>query len=254
MLLTELKPRPTRMPKTAMILAAGRGTRLAPYTETLPKPLIEVGGRCILDHTLDRLVEAGVGTAVINVSHLGHLIEERLAGRRDIEIRFSREDTPLETGGGVRKALPLLGGEPFFAINGDSLWVDALKPTLGRLAEAWRPEEMDVLLLMHPFSRVPGWHGVGDYFMDPLGRLTRREERRVAPYAYMGVSILKPEIFRDAPDGAFSLNRLYDRAEEAGRLFGAIHDGLWYHISTPDDLATARRRFAAGHAPDVIYF
>jgi MurNAc alpha-1-phosphate uridylyltransferase len=254
MLLTRLKTKKVTIPETAMILAAGKGTRLAPLTDTTPKPLIEVDGKPLIDHILDRVVAVGVKKVVVNTFHLGEQIEKHLGGRADIEIVFSREDELLETGGGVAKALPLLGDAPFFAINGDSLWVDAMKPTLARLAEAWDGKAMDALLMLHPFSRVPGWHGYGDFTMDPEGRLTRREERRVAPYAYMGASILHPRLFEGAPEGAFSLNLLYDKAQEAGRLYGALHDGLWYHISTNEDLETARHLYAQGHVPDVPFF
>lgn len=249
-----LSKRAPWVPGTAMVLAAGSGTRLAPLTDACPKPLIEVGGRPILDRILDRLAQAGVGRAVVNARHLGHRIEEHLAGRSEPEITVLRETEVLETGGAVRDALPALGGEPFFVINGDSVWLDGLRDALDRFAEIWNGETMDVLLLLYPFARVLGWHGLGDYMMDPDGRLTRRPESNVAPYAYMGVSILHPRIFAEAPGGAFSLNVIYDRAEEAGRLFGAVHDGLWYHISTPADLDEANRRFAQGHVPDTPFF
>ncbi|UUX51382.1 nucleotidyltransferase family protein [Nisaea acidiphila] len=254
MLLTRLKTKKATIPETAMILAAGKGTRLAPLTDKTPKPLVEVDGKALIDHILDRLAAVGVKNVVVNTFHLGEQIEAHLAERSDVSITFSREEELLETGGGVVKALPLLGDAPFFVINGDSLWVDAMKPTLSRLAEAWDDKKMDGLLLLHPFSRVPGWHGYGDFTMDPEGRLSRREERRVAPYAYMGASILHPRLFEGAPEGAFSLNRLYDKAQEAERLYGALHDGLWYHISTNEDLETARRLYAQGHVPDVPFF
>lgn len=254
MLLTELKPKQQTIPETAMILAAGRGTRLGPLTDDTPKPLIKVAGLPLIDHILARLVEVNVKRVVVNVCYLGAQIRDHLAGRDDIEIIISAEEEMLETGGGVVNALPHLGDEAFFVINGDSLWVDAMKPTLARLSEAWDEENMDALLLLHPFARVPGWHGYGDFTMDPMGRLSRRLERRVAPYAYMGASILHPRLFKDAPEGAFSLNLLYDKAEAEERLYGALHDGLWYHISTPEDLELARHRFARGHMPDVAFF
>lgn len=253
-LLPGLKKRSPWVPDTAMVLAAGAGTRLAPLTNDCPKPLIEVGGRPILDRILDKLAHAGVGRAVVNARHLGHRIEEHLTHRDAPAITVVRETTVLETGGAVRDALPRLGDAPFFVINGDSVWLDGLRDALHRFAEVWDGDRMDVLLLLYPFARVLGWHGLGDYLMDPDGRLTRRPESNVAPYAYMGVSILHPRILAEAPDGAFSLNVIYDRAEEAGRLFGAVHDGLWYHISTPADLDEANRRFAQGHVPDTPFF
>ena len=253
MLLTRLKTKKATIPETAMILAAGRGTRLAPLTDTIPKPLTDVDGTPLIDYILDRLIAVGVKRVVVNAFHLGEQIEVHLKDRTDVEIVISREESLLDTGGGVMNALPLLGPAPFFVINGDSLWVDAMKPTLARLAEAWHAESMDALLL-HPSARVSGSLGRGDFTMDPMGRLTRREERRVAPYTYMGASILHPRLFDGAPKGAFSLNLLYDKAQEAERLYGALHDGLWYHISTPEDLETARKLFAQGHVPDVPFF
>ena len=254
MLIAGLKQRSHWLPKTAMVLAAGRGTRLAPLTDSTPKPLLEVGGRAILDRILDALGRAGVETAVINTHHLGDAIADHVAQRQTPAVTVVREEVVLETGGGIRNALDALGPDPFFVINGDSVFLDGLRDTLDRVAEAWRPDDMDVLLLLYPFAKVLGWHGLGDYDMDPLGRLQRRNESHVAPYAYMGVSIVHPRIFADAPGGAFSMNVLYDRAEEAERLYGTLHDGLWYHISTPADLEQANARFLHGHAPDVPFF
>ncbi len=254
MLLPGLTRRSDRVPSKAMVLAAGRGTRMAPLTDTTPKPLIPVGGKPILDRILDGLEKAGVARAVINSHHLADAVAGHVAARHAPEITVIREDSILETGGGVRNALPSLGSDPFFVINGDSVFLDGLRDTLHRFADAWRSDDMDILLLLYPFARVLGWHGLGDYAMDPLGRLKRRSERHVAPYAYMGVSIVHPRIFKGAPDGAFSMNVLYDRAESEGRLFGALHDGLWYHISTPADLERANTRFLQGHVPEVPFF
>lgn len=248
-----LKKRSPWVPDTAMVLAAGRGVRMAPLTDACPKPLLEVGGHPILDRILDKLADAGVRRAVVNTHHLADRLEAHLAGRTAPGITVIREAEVLETGGGVANALPMLGDRPFFVINGDSVWLDGLRDALHRFAEIWDDGAMDVLLLLYPFARVLGWHGLGDYRMDPNGRLTRRPEGHVAPYAYMGVSILHPRVFDDAPAGPFSLNLIYDRAEEAGRLFGALHDGLWYHVSTPADLEEANRRFAQGHVPDTPF-
>ncbi|HEY9566750.1 MAG TPA: nucleotidyltransferase family protein [Thalassobaculum sp.] len=253
-LLPGLKKRASWMPSAAMVLAAGSGSRLAPLTDTCPKPLVEVGGQPILDRILDRLARAGVERTVVNARYLGDRIEAHLGDRREPAITLLRETEALETGGAVRDALPQLGDQPFFVVNGDSVWLDGLRDALHRFAEIWDGDAMDVLLLLYPFARVLGWHGLGDYMMDPDGHLTRRPENNVAPYAYMGVSILHPRALAEAPDGAFSLNLVYDRAEEAGRLYGAVHDGLWYHISTPADLDEANRRFAQGHMPDTPYF
>lgn len=254
MLLSGLKKRAPWVPDSAMVLAAGQGTRLAPLTDTTPKPLLRVGGAAILDRILDKLLAVGVRQAVVNAHHLPDQIEDHLADRAEPAITVLRENTALDTGGGVRNALPVLGNQPFFVINGDSVWLDGLRDSLDRFAEVWDGEAMDILLMLYPFARVLGWHGYGDYAMDPLGRLARRSEGRVAPYAYMGVSIIHPRVFADLREDGFSLNLLYDRAEEAGRLYGALHDGLWYHISTPPDLEQANQRFATGHMPDVPFF
>lgn len=254
MLLPGLSRRPDWLPDTAMVLCAGRGTRLAPLTDTVPKPLVPVCGVPILDRTLEHLVRAGVKRVVLNTHYLGERIADHLKDRSDLDITVIHEAEVLETGGGVKNALPHLGSEPFFVINGDSVWLDGMRNALHRFADTWDAEKMDIQLLLYPFARVLGWHGYGDYMMDETGRLTRREEGLIAPYAYMGVSIVHPRIYEDAPDGAFSQLALYDRAEEQGRLYGALHDGLWYHISTPEDLEQANHRFACGHVAEVPFF
>jgi len=254
MLLPGLSRRPDWLPDTAMVLCAGRGTRLAPLTDTVPKPLVPVCDVPILDRTLDHLTRAGVARAVLNTHYLGDRIASHVAGRAQPAVTVIHEDQVLETGGGVKNALPHLGDAPFFVINGDAVWLDGLRNALHRFADTWDAEKMDIQLLLYPFARVLGWHGFGDYTMDEVGRLARREESRIAPYAYMGVSIVHPRVFADTPDGAFSMNLLYDRAEAEGRLFGALHDGLWYHISTPQDLEQASQRFACGHVADVPFF
>jgi MurNAc alpha-1-phosphate uridylyltransferase len=220
----------------AMILAAGLGERMRPLTENLPKPLIEVRGRSLIETILDRLEMAGVPEVVINLYYLGELIEARLAGRAGPRITFSREATRLETGGGVRKALPLLGAEPFFAINGDVCWLDGCTAALRRLAEAWNEAEMDALLLLHPTAHAVGYDGPGDFVLAPEGRLRRRREREVAPFVFSGIQMLHPRLFEDTPEGPFSLNLVYDKAVEAERLWGLRHDGDWFHIGTPENL------------------
>lgn len=226
-------------PRWGMVLAAGLGLRMRPITETLPKPLIEVGGRTLLDRALDRLEEAGVATAVVNVHHLGHMVEEHLSRRATPEILISNEETLLETGGGIVRALPLLGTDPFFVANGDSLWLNGIRSALDRMAEAWDDERMDGLLLLHPTVEAYGYSGQGDFCIDPIGLLTRRPESEISPYLFTGVQILHPRLFKGAPEGAFSLNRLYDTAIEAERLYGIVHDGEWFHIGTPEGLAEA---------------
>ena len=254
MLLTRLPSRTTAVPKRAMILAAGRGVRMLPLTERIPKAMLVILGRTVLDMAVEKLLAAGVERVIVNASHLAKKIVDHIAARDDDRVVSTVEAEPLETGGGVVKALPLLGSEPFYVINGDSVWVDGMKCPLLRLAEAWDAERMDVLLMLAPLAAVISFAGFGDFNMDQDGRLERRTEALVAPYAYMGLSIINPAVLADAPKGGFSLNWAYDRAREAGRLFGAAHDGLWYHISTPADLEIARARFANGHAPDVPFF
>jgi MurNAc alpha-1-phosphate uridylyltransferase len=232
--------------KTAMVLAAGLGKRMRPITDTLPKPLVPVGGRALLDHALDRAADAGIGTAVVNVHYLADLIEMHVRPRRRPEVLVSDERGELlETGGGIRKALPLLGGDPFLLLNSDSLWIDGEAPNLLRLQAAWEPERMDILLLVAEAAQSLGYQGRGDFSMDPDGRLRRRGERPSAPFVYAGVAILKPQLFDDTPEGAFSLNLLFDRAIVAGRLYGMPLDGQWLHVGTPDAIAAAEERLAA---------
>ncbi len=254
MLLTGLPARTGTVPKRAMILVAGLGRRMLPLTERIPKPLLEIGGRPVLDLIVDRLFEAGVERVIVNTAYLKERVIAHVEATGDDRIKLSLEDEPLETGGGVVKALDLLGPEPFFVLNGDSVWVDGMKSSLLRLAEAWDSERMNILLMLAPLVRVTNYDGRGDFTMDQEGRLERRNEATVSPYAYMGLSIIAPSALDGAPEGAFSLNWAYDRAIEAERLFGVSHDGLWYHLSTPADLENARARFANGHAPDVPFF
>jgi N-acetyl-alpha-D-muramate 1-phosphate uridylyltransferase len=233
-------------PVRAMVLAAGKGLRLRPITLSRPKPLVEVGGQTMLDSVLDRLAEAGVAEAVVNEHYLAEMIEAHLRGRVHPRIHLSHEEALLETGGGVKKALPLLGEEPFFVINGDILWRDGKVPALRRLAEAWDGARMDALLLLQPTATAVGYEGLGDFVMDQLGRLRRREEGEVAPFLFAGLQILSPGLFAGTPDGPFSLNLIYDRALAAGRLYGLRHDGAWYHVGTPEDLQRVEAALAPG--------
>jgi len=223
-------------PSTAMVLAAGLGQRMRPITDKMPKPLVPLRGEAMLDTILDRLQAHGIAKVVVNLHYLGEMIEVHLKGRTQPEIVFSHERDLLETGGGVKKALPLLGEVPFFVLNGDVCWLDGITPALARLAAAWDEEQMDALLLLHPTCSAFGYEGIGDYFMDPFGRLRRRQERQIAPFIYAGIQILHPRLFEDAPEGSFSLNKLYDKAQDAGRLWGLRHDGEWYHVGTPAEL------------------
>jgi MurNAc alpha-1-phosphate uridylyltransferase len=223
-----------------MVLAAGKGLRMRPITHTLPKPLVTVDGRTLLDRALDRLAAAGVETAVVNLHHLGDRIERHLKRRNDLEIRFSHEDDLLlETGGGVKKALPLLGDDPFYVVNGDVLWLDGGEGALMRLAAAWDDDRMDGNLLLHATVDAYGYDGRGDFNVAPDGVLERRRETDVAPYLFAGVQVLHPRLFHGAPDGVYSLNVLYDRALDDGRLYGVVHDGEWFHLGTPEGLAQA---------------
>jgi MurNAc alpha-1-phosphate uridylyltransferase len=230
----------------AMVLAAGLGTRMRPLTDDRPKPLLDLGGRSLLDHALDRLAAAGVAQAVVNAHWRGEQVAAAMARRDHPRITLQREDALLETGGGVAMALPHLGAAPFAVVNGDAFWLDGPTPALTRLAAAFDPAQMDALLLMVRTTQVDGMVGQGDFLLDPLGRMRRPKEREIAPYLYAGVQILAPALFADAPAGAFSLNRLYDRAIGTGRLFGLVHDGVWFHLSTPEDLRSAEETLRAG--------
>jgi MurNAc alpha-1-phosphate uridylyltransferase len=228
-----------------MVLAAGLGTRLRPLTDERPKPLISVHGRTLLDRTLDRLVEGGVTRAVVNVHWKAEMVRAHLATRRDLAIEISDEsDALLETGGGVARALPLLGAEPFLVVNSDMIWRDWHGSSLERMGARWNPEVMDALLLMQTTVFAIGYDGMGDFAMDPDGRLTRRDSRFVSPFVFTGVQILHPRLFENCPAGAFSLNRLYDKAQEAGRLFGLRHYGDWMDVGTHAGIAAAEEELA----------
>ncbi|MDG3440270.1 nucleotidyltransferase family protein [Nitrospirillum amazonense] len=222
------------VPHTAMVLAAGLGLRMRPLTLTRPKPLVEVGGAPLLDHALDRLAESGVERAVVNTHHLGAMIESHLAGRSSPAITLSPEADLLETGGGVRHALPHLGADPIFVVNADILWLDGPIPALKRLAATWDPAVMDVLLMMMPTVAAVGYDGPGDYHMEADGRLRYRAEGELAPFVFAGVHIVKPELYHAITENRFSNLRLWQQAEEAGRLYGMRHDGVWFHVGTPD--------------------
>jgi len=230
-------------PESAMVLAAGLGTRMRPITEQLPKPLVTVGGRALIDHVLDRLVAAGVRRAVVNLHYKGEMIERHLAGRRDIEVKFSREPALLDTGGGVAAALPLLG-ECFYVVNSDVLWLDTKLSALARLARAFDPARHDVILLLVRTTRAIGYTGLGDFMLEPNATLRRRGEREVAPHLFAGIQILQRAMFAGAPQGAFSMNPLWDRAIAAGRIRGLVHDGEWFHVGSPEGLALTESRIS----------
>jgi MurNAc alpha-1-phosphate uridylyltransferase len=236
-------------PRNAMVLAAGFGHRMRPLTDKLPKPLVEVAGKALLDHVLDRLADAGVERAVVNVHYLADQIERHVAKRTKPEIVISDErGVLLDTGGGVVKALPELGDAPFFHINSDTIWIDGVRPNLTRLAENFDPATMDALLLLAPSAGSIGYAGRGDFTMKPDGRLLARSEREVAPFVYAGAAILSPRLFDGAPQGAFSLTKLFAQASEAGRLHGLRLDGLWMHVGTPEAIAEAEAAIVASTA------
>ncbi len=224
-----------------MILAAGFGVRMRPLTDDKPKPMVVLAGRTLLDRTLDRLGQAGVRQTVVNTHYLAEVIHRHLDGRDGVVL--SHEAEILETGGGVRRALPLLGDRPFFVVNSDAVWLDGPVPALTRLAAAWDESRMDALLLLQPVGAAIGYAGRGDYHLSPDGTLRRRAPDETAPYLFAGVQILHPRLFQDAPDGPFSLNLLYDAAQAAGRLFGIVHDAEWFHVGTPEDLARTEEFF-----------
>ena len=237
------------MPETAMVLAAGHGTRMRPLSVTTPKPLVMVGGRALIDHCLDGLVAAGVKRAVVNVHYLANAVERHLKGRTDPQIVFSDErDELLETGGGIKRALPLLGDAPFLVRNSDSFWMEGVRPNLGWLAGGWDEERMDGLLLLASTVNSIGYSGRGDFILGKDGRLSRRPERTVAPFVYAGAAILSPRLFADAPAGAFSLNVLFDRAIETGRFFGVRLDGTWINVETPASVVAAGAAIATSAA------
>ena len=233
-------------PRRAMVLAAGIGTRMQPLTATRPKPLVEVAGKALIDHVLDRLAAANVERAVVNIHHFAEQMQRHLAGRTKPQIVISDErGLLLGTGGGVTRALPQFGDAPFFLINSDTIWIDGVKPNLARLADAFDPAAMDALLLLAPTTGSIGYAGRGDFTMAADGRLRRRGEREVAPFVYAGAAILAPALFADAPQGEFPLTALFNRAGEAGRLFGLRLEGLWMHVGTPDAIAAAEAAIRA---------
>ena len=225
---------------TAMVLAAGKGTRMRDLASERPKPLIKVKDTPLIDGVLDRVSAAGIRKVVVNVHHFAGMLRDHLVSRQEPEIAISDEsDQLLDTGGGVARALEHFDGRPFFVLNADVLWLDGRANTLSRLAQRWSDEEMDALLLMCFTVNAIGYEGLGDFMMADDGRLSRREEQCVAPFAFSGIQVLHPRLFDAVPDGVFSLNRLWDKAESTGRLFGLIHEGAWMHVGTPEGVSAA---------------
>lgn len=228
--------------RTAMVLAAGYGQRMRPLTLTRPKPLVEVSGKALIDYGFDHLRLAGIETAVVNVHYLGDQIEAWARRQAKPRILISDERAELlDTGGGVAKALPLLGQEPFFVLNSDSFWVDEGEPALDRLRAAWDDATMDCLLLLSPLERTVGYDGAGDFVLGQDGRLTRRAHSTGTPLAYIGGYLVSPRLFEAAPQGSFSMNRLWDKAIAQGRLFGLQHLGHWLHVGTPEAIPLAEQ-------------
>jgi MurNAc alpha-1-phosphate uridylyltransferase len=229
---------PADVPRTAMIMAAGLGKRMRPLTATRPKPLIEVAGKALLDHVLDRLHAAGVKKVVVNVHYLADAVEAHLATRdHGLEVVISDErKLLLETGGGLVHAADLIDSDPFLAVNSDNLWIDGPADTLKLLASHWDDSKMDALLLLVPLARAQNHKGMGDFHMTRTGRLRRRERSHVAPFVFTGVQMMSKRLLKDAPTGAFSTNILWDRAIAEGRCFGAVHQGLWFDVGTPTSI------------------
>jgi MurNAc alpha-1-phosphate uridylyltransferase len=231
-----IRPRiDVEMPASAMVLAAGLGKRMRPLTATRPKPLIEVAGRTLLDRALDRVEAAGIPNAVVNAHYFADQIEAAVAarpGKLNIKVSDERAEL-LETGGGVTKALPLIDADPFFVVNADNLWIDGSTDTLRLLAQRWNPEEMDALLLLVPLARATGYEGRGDFHMDPDGVVRPRGEFRIAPFVFSGIQLISKRLFDGEKPEPFSMWRVWNKAIAAGRFYGAVHQGLWFHVGTP---------------------
>lgn len=230
----------------AFVLAAGLGTRMRPLTDRTPKPLIKLAGRTLLDHVLDRLAASGCSRAVVNVHHFADQIEQHLhkrSGAPSILVSDEREHL-LDTGGGAARALSFLGPDSFFIHNSDSVWIEGMGANLDRMIATWDESAMDSLMLLAPAATSLGYDGTGDFNMDADGRLTRQAGGRVAPFVFAGVSIASPRLFDAAPEGRFSLNVLWDRAIERGRLFGIRLEGTWMHVGTASALAEAEAAIA----------
>jgi MurNAc alpha-1-phosphate uridylyltransferase len=218
-----------------MIMGAGLGTRMRPLTDDRPKPLVMVGGRTLIDHSIDRLAAAGVTLVVVNVHYKADMLRAHLAKRRDVEVVFSDEsERLLDTGGGVVKAMPHFAGQPFFVINSDSIWVESGSPALSALQTLWDASRMDGLLLLAEMKTAMGYEGTGDFVLTADAHVARARNHPGKAYAYPGVQIVHPRLFDGAPDGAFSTNVMWDRAIAAGRLSGTVLDGVWIHVGTPE--------------------
>lgn len=238
-----------KMPDRAFILAAGLGTRLRPYTDTLPKPLVPAAGRPIIDHVIDRLVEGGIKKIVVNLHYKADLLRAHLETRQDAEILFSHEEKLMNTGGGIKKALPLLGDDPFFVVSGDSFWTDDPGASaLRRMAAAWDGQKMDLLLMVQPLSRMTLTQGRGDYDMDPASHALTRAQDKGGAFMWTSVRMCAPALFENTPEEPFSFLELMDRSQARARLCGLEHKGEWHHISTPEDLERVNCALRGGTA------
>jgi MurNAc alpha-1-phosphate uridylyltransferase len=231
---------------TAMVLAAGLGKRMRPLTATQPKPMVRVGGKPLIDHVLDRLQEAGVSKAVVNVHYLADVLEAHVTARKMPKVTISDERAQLlDTGGGMVKALEHLP-DPFFALNADNIWLDGPSNAFAELSRRWDPEQMDALLLLVGHARAHNFSGPGDFHMDPLGRLARRRDGRIAPFIYTGIQLVSHRLLRDPPKGPFSINILWDRAIAEGRLYGLSFCGLWFEVGTPQAIRPTEEALTRG--------
>ena len=225
--------KPVLVSDSAMVMAAGLGKRMRPLTASQPKPMVRVAGKPLIDHTLDRLAEAGVEKAVVNVHYLADALEAHIASRSAPRVTISDERAELlETGGGMIKAQPHLP-DPFYCLNADNIWLDGPRNAFADLSARWNPETMDALLLVVSHARAANFNGTGDFYMDPEGRLSRRKPGRIAPFIYTGIQLVSHRLLRDAPAGKFSTNILWNRAIEEGRLYGLAFTGLWFEVGTP---------------------
>ncbi|MCD1624312.1 nucleotidyltransferase family protein [Citromicrobium bathyomarinum] len=231
---------------TAMVMAAGLGKRMRPLTATMPKPMVRVAGKPLIDHTLDRLADAGVARAVVNVHYLADALEAHVTGRANPKVTISDErDALLETGGGMIKAQGLLP-DPFFCLNSDNIWLDGPRNAFADLSMLWDAERMDALVLVVPHKRAANFDGPGDFHLDAAGKVSRRQPGRIAPFIYTGIQLVSHRLLRDAPEGKFSTNILWNRAIEEGRLFGLPFTGDWFEVGTPQAIRPTEEALSRG--------
>ncbi|GAB5347776.1 nucleotidyltransferase family protein [Alteriqipengyuania sp. 357] len=231
---------------TAMVMAAGLGKRMRPLTATMPKPLVRVAGKPLIDHTLDRLADAGLARAVVNVHYLADALEAHVAERKSPKVDISDERAELlETGGGMVKAKDKLP-DPFFCLNSDNIWLDGPRNAFHELSDRWDDDAMDALLLVVPHKRASNFDGPGDFYLDGMGAVTRRRAGRIAPFIYTGIQLVSHRLLRDAPEGKFSTNILWDRAIEEGRLFALQFTGEWFEVGNPQAIRPTEEALSRG--------